>query len=134
MLIALITFSSFSVYLVSLSACSLLCVYSLLICLCSVRRVLCPLPSLSGVKVVAVSPRWDDESFVLESFNLYSLLLSCFSLLLTRAFLFFFFRCITRMCVLCVFILSPAPLVCVCVCVCVCVIYHRTRARKKKIV
>jgi len=76
MLIALITFPPFLFYSFLLCCSLLFSIRSLFLFL--FRFDWFGFLSFLSVKVVAVSLRWDDESFGIESFNLYSLLLSCF--------------------------------------------------------
>ena len=76
MLIALITFPPFLFYSFLLCCSLLFSILSLFLFLFWFDWF--GFLSFLSVKVVAVSLRWDDESFGIESFNLYSLLLSCF--------------------------------------------------------
>ena len=76
MLIALITFPPFLFYSFLLCCSLLFSIRSLFLFLFWFDWF--GFLSFLSVKVVAVSLRWDDESFGIESFNLYSLLLSCF--------------------------------------------------------
>lgn len=125
MLIALITFPPFLFYSFLLCCSLLFSIRSLFLFLFWFDWF--GFLSFLSVKVVAVSLRWDDESFVLESFNLYSLLLSCFPSPHTRS------SCSSSSDVLPMYYSRVVysftlPLVCVCVCA----IYHRTRAGKSE--
>ena len=114
MLIALITFPPFLFYSFLLCCSLLFSIRSLFLFLFWFDWF--GFLSFLSVKVVAVSLRWDDESFVLESFNLYSLLLSCFPSPHTRS------SCSSSSDVLPMYYSRVVysftlPLVCVCVCV-----------------